>query len=191
MSVATCVCQPRRAAASPSASAIAPPPDDHELRDRAEDRDGRVLGDHGVAGPSAQEPGCFLAGLPDRVGREQRRADDRVAVEVGDQADGLAGDQQVPQLSGQVGRRDQQATGVAATRQAGDQRVDVADMHVDETARAHAPAGQVGELGVERAADERTHPAAAGCDGEGVGSVAGAEPAGLDHPRHVHLGAGP
>ena len=54
-----------------------------------------------------------------------------------------------------------------------------------------APAGQVGELGVERAADERTDPAAAWRDGEGVGSVAGAEPVRLDHPRDVHLGARP
>ena len=168
-----------------------PAADDHELGDRAEHGDDDVLGDGSIAHATAEQALRLLAGGSDVLRGEQRRVDHLVAVETGHQADRLAGHEQLPQLRRELGRRYEQAAGVAPARQASDEGVDLADLHVDEPSGGQSTASEVSELGVEGATDERSDPAAARRDGKGVGAITCAEPMGLDHPGDVHLGSCP
>ena len=76
--------------------------------------------------------------------REKRQRADAI----GDQADRLAGQQPIPQIGRQIGRRHHGAGRLTAARQAGDLSARVVDPQVDEAATA-ADGGQVRDLVVE------------------------------------------
>jgi hypothetical protein len=159
--------------------------DDHQLRNRPEHGDDRVVHNVRSTCPRLEQLRRRLPRSTDRGGIEQSRTDHIVAMHTRHETHRPAGEQLRPQITREFVRWHDEAPHGAWSRQAGDERIDVADPEVDEPTAVTDAAGKVGQLAVERARRERTDATASGGERQRIVVVTIVEPVAGDDPGNI------
>ena len=103
----------------------------------------------GGTGSALEDAAYVVIGLVDRIGGVQRRADDCIALEIGQEADGLAGQQSFPQFWRKFAGLDEHARDAGDRFDARDCCVGGPDIELENAAMIALNCRQLAQLAVE------------------------------------------